>query len=309
MIPYQKPVYGNVVIENLNQLKLLVACTTALLACQRDNNLATDHDFARRYKFVKQLLAAGYMHHKTVTYYPNSTQTARHKIHMANYFNKIALTAAASLLATGIASQSALASESATYEITVTNLTNNVMFTPILGVAHSTAISLFEVGHSASVPLEELAEGGSPAALVELLAGVANADTAVGTPDRTPPLTEAGETVSFEITAPAHVRRFSMAAMLLPTNDSFVGLDTVTLPRRGSMTYYAAGYDSGTELNDQVCANIPGPRCGGEGFNPARDDRGDFVHISSGMHDIGDLSAATYDWRNPVASVTITRVR
>lgn len=227
---------------------------------------------------------------------------------MTNFVKKIALTAA-TVLAVGSFSQSALASGSATYEITVTNLTNNVMFTPILGVAHTRAVSLFEVGQPASLALEELAEGGSPDALIASFEGTPRTTTAVGTPDRSPPLTEAGETISFQLSAKRNAHWFSLAAMLLPTNDTFAALDAVRLPRRGSVTYYAKGYDAGTELNDQVCANIPGPRCGGEGFNAERNDRGDFVHISSGIHDIGDLSAATYDWRNPVAAITITRVR
>ena len=69
-------------------------------------------------------------------------------------------------------------------------------------------------------------------------------------------------------------------------------------------------YDAGTEANDELCAHIPGPAgvYAGKGFNSARDDV-NFVHIHSGIHGIGDLSAATYDWRNPVASIVITRVR
>ena len=70
---------------------------------------------------------------------------------------------------------------------------------------------------------------------------------------------------------------------------------------------------TGTEFNDQWCLNIPGPQCDGtpdgEGTNTERTDRGDFVHVSSGIHNTGDISPEQYDWRNPVAIVTITRVR
>ncbi|MEZ5601637.1 MAG: hypothetical protein R3F36_12070 [Candidatus Competibacteraceae bacterium] len=57
------------------------------------------------------------------------------------------------------------------------------------------------------------------------------------------------------------------------------------------------------------CAlSIPGPLCGGEGGSPNVGGEG-FVHIHAGIHGIGDLNAADYDWRNPVATVTVERVR
>ena len=74
-------------------------------------------------------------------------------------------------------------------------------------------------------------------------------------------------------------------------------------------------YDAGTEYNDQDCANIPGPRCGGAGFDPvpAEGDEG-YVHISNGFHELDAepiveiLGPHVYDWRNPVAVITVTRV-
>ena len=40
----------------------------------------------------------------------------------------------------------------------------------------------------------------------------------------------------------------SIVAMMLPTNDGFVGLDALRVPRwRGTYTYYLNGYDAGTE--------------------------------------------------------------
>jgi hypothetical protein len=33
------------------------------------------------------------------------------------------------------------------------------------------------------------------------------------------------------------------------------------------------------------------------------------VHISSGIHGIGNLQPASYDWRNPVARIKISAVR
>ncbi len=78
-----------------------------------------------------------------------------------------------------------------------------------------------------------------------------------------------------------------------------------------------AAYDAGTEANDQSCANIPGPRCGGEGYNgePGEGDEG-FIHIGNGFHDLGDtdsngaevLGPFTYDWRNSVARIIVRRM-
>jgi hypothetical protein len=40
--------------------------------------------------------------------------------------------------------------------------------------------------------------------------------------------------------------------MLLPTKDSFVGLDLLRIPSiPGTCTYYRVGYDAGTEANDE----------------------------------------------------------
>ena len=107
-------------------------------------------------------------------------------------------------------------------------------------------------------------------------------------PTTPPPLTGPGESASIEIRGPKRDGLLSMAAMLIPTNDTFVSLNGVELPRCGQRTYIAVAYDAGTEANDQNCANIPGPRCGGEGASqlPAGGDEG-FVHVSNGFHELG----------------------
>lgn len=73
---------------------------------------------------------------------------------------------------------------------------------------------------------------------------------------------------------------------------------------------YSPAYDAGTEADDELCAHIPGPPtvCGGEGFNPSQEGDVNFLHIHAGIHGVGDLSAATFDWRNPVAKIVISRV-
>jgi hypothetical protein len=108
--------------------------------------------------------------------------------------------------------------------------------------------------------------------------------------------------------------RLSLAGMLLPTNDNFVALNGISLPRSGGRQHLALAYDAGTEINDQSCRNIPGPLCGGEGVSAGSGEGR--VHVGNGIHDLGSededgfqiISPMPYDWRNPVALVTVKRV-
>ena len=198
----------------------------------------------------------------------------------------------------------------ATYKITITNITKASQFTPILAATHRASIAYFELGAPASPGLALLAEDGDVGLLAEELtatgkvADTANSADVLGPP----PLLFAGQSVTLSIKGDPRRTRFSLAAMILPTNDSFVALDAVKLPRWGKTTYYALGYDAGSEPNDEWCANIPGPTCGGAGASPEEEGEG-FVHIANGILGIGDLSSATYDWRNPIAKVVIQRVK
>jgi len=71
-------------------------------------------------------------------------------------------------------------------------------------------------------------------------------------------------------------------------------------------------YDSGTEINDELCASIPGPsftECGGPGGG-GRPGRGEgAITVHNGMHGVGNMNAPLRDWRGPVARVTIVRVQ
>jgi len=228
----------------------------------------------------------------------------------------------AMILAATLLSTTALADRNALYEVTVTNLTPGQTFTPILVALHDPRQSLFTPGDPASEALGILAEEGDTAPLTEALenAGVpALQITTIFGPDPStpPPLTGPGQSASIEVSGPRRRGRLSIAAMLIPTNDTFVSLNSVELPRFGQRTYIALAYDAGTEANDQNCANIPGPRCGGEGVSaPADSDEG-FVHVSNGFHELGSaddlgneiLGPMTYDWHNPVAEVTVRRIR
>ena len=196
-----------------------------------------------------------------------------------------------------------------TYEISITNLTRGQSFTPILGATHRRGIHLFALGSPASDELAILAESGNTEPLTGLLQStrkVAEIKTSAG-------LLDPGKTKTMTLKANKRARYLSMAAMLIPTNDAFVSLNAVALPQgRQGVVYYARAYDAGSEPNDELCANIPGPVCQGEGGSPDAGGEG-FVHVHAGIHKLGDdlveLNAAERDWRNPVALVKIVRIR
>ena len=61
----------------------------------------------------------------------------------------------------------------------------------------------------------------------------------------------------------------------------------------------------GTEANNELCANIPGPACDMESGNLEDGPGEGFIHVHRGFHGVAELSEANYDWRNPVAEVFI----
>ncbi len=201
-----------------------------------------------------------------------------------------------------LSSTTANADDDTAYQVTITNITNSINFTPILVASHRKGVSLYELGSPASDELTAIAEGGDTAPL----AAVLDADPRVADVQNSGGLLEPGQSITVTVSARRGARFISLASMMLPTNDGFIALNSVRAPRHGSVTYYSQGFDAGSEPNDELCISIPGPTCGGEGPSPGVDGEG-YVHIHRGMHGIGDLAPDIYDWRNPVAAVTITR--
>ena len=151
-----------------------------------------------------------------------------------------------------------------TYSVSITNITKGISFTPFIAASHNKHVKFFELGAAPSDALAALAEGGDVAPLQTVLDdyhGVYDSTTTAG-------LLGPGETVNFELSASWRYSRLSFAAMLLPTNDSFVALSGVAFPKFKSKTYTASAYDAGSEINDEYCASIPGPTCGGVGISP-----------------------------------------
>jgi len=209
-----------------------------------------------------------------------------------------------------------------TISVTVKNLTNGIYFTPLLVTAHNKETRLFEVGTSATLALQAMAEGGD----ISLLSGL------VGGPDRdtienpAAGLLAPGGIVSDILLDPeqSQNRYLSLVAMLLPTNDGFVGLDSLLIPRAtGTYKYYLFGYDAGTEANDEVITGggapgvpgipaAPGGDGGFGGTGVAGNDTNSKVHIHRGVvgdsdpeGGASDLDSRVHRWLNPVAEVVI----
>jgi hypothetical protein len=220
-------------------------------------------------------------------------------------FTILKKTAAVVLLAGFTFSSSAIANGYSSYHVTITNLTNSIIFTPILVASQRRAVSIYELGSPASEDLAAVAESGDIGPLTTTL----NADRrVVDVQNSVNPLLP-GKSVTVVVSAAHGARRISIAAMMLPTNDGFIALDSVKVPRHGSVTFFSPGFDAGSEPNDELCKNIPGPTCDGMGLSPGDNDSDEgYVHIHRGMHGIGDLVADVYDWRNPVARITVTRM-
>ena len=150
----------------------------------------------------------------------------------------------------------AQASDGARYMVKVTNVTYNQSFTPILAATHRPGVYMFREGTQASSELQTLAEFGDVAPLMGVLASTSGVHDMVSTAG----LLTRGVTTEFEITSgtTSAFMRLSLAAMLIPTNDAFFGLETDLPSDLGEMkVVYAYAYDAGTEANDELCSSIP----------------------------------------------------
>jgi hypothetical protein len=191
------------------------------------------------------------------------------------------------------------------FEVSVTNVTKGQTFTPILVATHRAGVSLFELGSEASPELEAVAETGDTgplAAMLESLPGVRDVQVTGG-------LLGPGETATLEVDARGPFQRVSVVSMLIPTNDGFFALNGVEGPRnREPDVHFSPAYDAGTEANEEMCADIPGPQCGGSGAIDAGTAEGGVVHINAAIQGVGDLSPGIWDWRNPVARIVVRRI-
>jgi len=214
--------------------------------------------------------------------------------------------------------------QAADYEVTVTNLTAGIHFTPLIVSAHSPDASMFNTGTQASTEMQAIAEGGDVAPMAALLESI-GASVATGTD-----LIAPGASTTFTVSSSDVNTVVSLTGMLLPTNDGFVGLNSVSLPTaKGQSVHFSArGYDAGTEANNELVgsgapgeAGFPAPPplvatglLGTDGTGVDVEAEG-FVTIHRGVlgdldpaGGFSDINAAIHRWSNPVAGVMITMV-
>jgi hypothetical protein len=218
-----------------------------------------------------------------------------------------ALSLGAMAIVAAFPSRAAAAPHPFRYEVSVTNLTRGQVFSPAVVATHTARFSpIFVLGQPASSELASVAED---AALDPLVAKLSS-DPQVGSvnvlDDAGGPIPP-GQTGSVVVEASPWASQISLVGMLVTTNDGFYGLDGATLPRFGAQTVLLEAYDAGSEANTELCSFIPGPPCGSHGVRDTSGAEG-FVHVHAGIHGIGDLDASNFDWRNPVALVTIRRL-
>jgi len=214
------------------------------------------------------------------------------------------------------------AAMAADVSVKITNLTNGNHFTPLLVSAHADGTHLFQVGSAASASLTAMAECGDTSSLLTDLGGV-DADT-IDNPAAG--LLAPGASTTADLMTMSTNTHLSIVAMMLPTNDAFIGMDNMMLPTTaGTYTYYLNAYDAGTEANDELlpgtaCApgvagipGAPGMDAGENGTGVATTDTNTMVHIHRGilgdsddMAGKSDLNNTIHRWQNPVAKVVVT---
>ena len=148
--------------------------------------------------------------------------------------------------------------------ITVKNTseTGGTFLTPVYFGFHDGSFDLFDAGKAASDGLEQLAEDGAATTLAEeRLAADADSQGIVVTGEAGPITTQ--ETTSARIDVDGRSNGFvSLAAMILPSNDAFIGTDNAVKlfddgKFTGAQTLTFEGsdvYDAGTEVNTELDA-------------------------------------------------------
>lgn len=218
----------------------------------------------------------------------------------------------------------------AVFTVEFTNLTYSQPMAPAAVILHEPGYQVFVEGEPASVALEQLAEGGSPAmVLAEAATATQYLDGVAGT--LTPPRSVGTTNTVIAPLLDLDNLRLSVVSMLVDTNDAITGVnaaDVSNLAVGASMTFTGPSWDAGTEANTETAATMPGPAAqaaggGGAaaGFDAARDDLFDRVRIHQGavtnansddpsMEGLSTSVLTEGDrWDNPTSRIVITRTR
>ncbi|WP_028023785.1 spondin domain-containing protein [Enterovibrio calviensis] len=200
----------------------------------------------------------------------------------------------------------------ANIDVSITNATDGIYFTPLIVAAHDDDAALFQTGELASEAVEAMAEGGDISGLEDIalsIGATVSANPAGG-------ILAPGETAQTNLYA-QHGDVLSIAAMLLPSNDAFIGVDSWKIPhKKGTYVIKANGYDAGTEANDELATSVPTPgflTFGSNGTGVDTEVANEKIHIHPGnlgdtnaSGGISDFDSTQHRWLNPVAIITVT---
>ncbi len=205
-------------------------------------------------------------------------------------------------------------------DVKIVNATGGTYFTPLLVATHAADVSLFQSGETASDALQAMAEGGDISSLssdLDLTGAMIAENPAGGL------LAPGAETMT-TLMSDTQNTTLSIVAMMLPTNDGFVALNSWTIPTEpGTYKVQLQAYDAGTEGNDEIVngggapgvAGIPADPGGnaGSGATGVEAVAEGFVHTHRGVlgdqdasGGISDLDSRVHRWLNPVATAIIT---
>ena len=217
--------------------------------------------------------------------------------------------------------QAAMSKGGATYKVTITNLTAGQPFTPPVLATHNGRTGIFSVGDEASEGVQMIAENGSNDDLVAALGVDVNVAQVEQGSAPIVPANKAGmfaNSATFMISTSRHARYLSVISMLICTNDGFMGVDSVSLPRRHK-TVFAVAYDARTEQNTEDYADmvppcqalIEGimPPVGGTGMSDSTLAEDGVVIPHAGINGGASLTPQAHGWGDPVAKIVIERVR
>lgn len=210
-------------------------------------------------------------------------------------------TIGAAVVLLGLAPVPALAHS--VFTVTFTNVSKQIMAPVVVAVHMDNPGLYFELGEPASEALAALAEDGDGSALQAAVAatpGVTDVAMIRGAGGVIMP----GETAVVELPAHGYAQFVSLAGMLVTTNDAFVAIRNLHMPDYGTVFADALAYDAGSERNTESCDHIPGPPCDNAGVRMTDGAEG-FVHVHPGISGEGDVPAISYDWRNPVARISV----
>jgi len=196
------------------------------------------------------------------------------------------------------------------FTVEITNLTHHQPFAPTAVILHEAGYHSYQLGSMASDALEQLAESGDNSELLSMAQANEHVnDTASGQG-----LIAPGNSETIQMQGLGGDHRLSLSAMLVNSNDGFLGIDAAHLGELGvndSLVLYAQAFDAGTEMNDEDAAHVPGQS--GEGYNSERNDR-DFIGVHPGVVGMEDgLTSSALDqshrFDNPVAKIVVRRTQ